>query len=133
MCVMYIYIYRKRIKYSPKSINYRVTRTRCLIGIQQVLFSDYMDGAFVEYDGATFIYIHICTHIILYNDVCRTIGPQTAMEGGQDNNNALIRLWVLVSFFFFWIFFKSFLGRRNSLLSKSTRNKKKKSNLEGSF
>jgi len=105
---IYIYIYQERIKYSPKSINYQVTRTRCLIGIQQVLFSYYMYGAFVEYDGATSIYIHICTHIILYNDVCRTIGPQTAMEGGQDNNNALIRSWVSVSFFFLNIFLKVF-------------------------
>jgi hypothetical protein len=45
------------------------------------------------------LYIHTCTHIILYNDVCRTIGPQTAVEGGQDNNNALIRSWVLVIVF----------------------------------
>lgn len=34
-------------------------------------------GAFVEYDRATYIR----TYIILYNDVCRTIGPQMVVEG----------------------------------------------------
>lgn len=70
-------------------------------------------SAFVEYDRATYIYIYIyvCTHIILYNDVCRTIGPQTMLERGQDNNNAIIRSWVLVCFY--RISHPSFLDRRN--------------------
>jgi len=59
-----IYINRERIKYSPKSINYQVTRTRRLIGIQQVLFSHYVDGARLSstIERRTFIYIYMNTH-----------------------------------------------------------------------
>lgn len=90
ICVIYG-INRERIKYSPKSINYQVTRTTShwySAGVVQTLWTG---GVFVEHVGAMCIILYI---YIMYNDVCRTIGPQTA--GGHDNNNALIRLWVWV-------------------------------------